>query len=60
MGVGRNIETIAKKKGITIKEISERLGMPYTTFYNIVKRDSPKIDFELVDKLLPILDVGYK
>lgn len=59
MGVGRNIEAAAKRKKMSLKEISQRLGMPYTTFYNIVKRDSPRIDFELVGKLTRILDVSY-
>lgn len=60
MGVGHNIEVAAKRKGMSLKEISEHLGMPYTTFYNIVKRDSPRIDFELVGRLTRIMDVSYR
>ncbi len=54
MGVATKIGEIAKEKGIALKELSRRTGIPYTTLYNAVKRDS-KIDIETVRKIAAAL-----
>ena len=54
MGVATKIGEIAKEKGIPLKELSRRTGIPYTTLYNAVKRDS-KIDIETVRKIAAAL-----
>lgn len=45
MGVAAIIGEIAKERDISLKELSRRVDIPYTTLYNAVKRDS-KMDFE--------------
>lgn len=54
MGVAIKIGEIAKERGITLKELSRRADIPYTTLYNAVKRDS-KIDMETARKIAAAL-----
>lgn len=59
MGSAAIIGEIAKERDISLKELSRRVDIPYTTLYNAVKRDS-KMDFETVQKIAQALhiDVG--
>ena len=56
MGVAAIIGEIAKERDISLKELSRRVDIPYTTLYNAVKRDS-KMDFETVQKIADALGV---
>lgn len=58
MGIGANVQKIAQKENISLKELSRRAGIPYTTVYNMVKRDSDRISPENVQKLADALKVG--
>ena len=58
MGVAAKIGEIAKEKGITLKELSRRADIPYTTLYNAVKRDS-KVDFDVACKIAAALGVEW-
>ena len=57
MGVAIKIGEIAKERGITLKELSRRADIPYTTLYNAVKRDS-KIDMETARKIAAALGLS--
>ena len=56
MGAAAIIGEIAKEIDISLKELSRRVDIPYTTLYNAVKRDS-KMDFETVQKIADALGV---
>lgn len=58
MGIGANVQRIAKEKKISLKELSRRAEIPYTTVYNMVKRDSERVSPENVQKLANALNVG--
>ena len=50
MGIGAKIGEVAKEKGISLKELSRKINIPYTTLYHAVKRDS-KIEYEIAVKV---------
>lgn len=56
MGVAAKIGEVAKERGITLKELSRQVDVPYTTLYNAVKRDS-KMDFETVLEIAGVLGI---
>lgn len=55
MGVAVKIGEVAKERNISLKELSRRADIPYTTLYHAVKRDS-KMDFETVQKIADALN----
>lgn len=57
MGSGARIGKIAQEKGVSLKELSRRVEVPYTTLYHIVKRDS-KIDYDLSIRLAQALGIS--
>lgn len=58
MGLAAKIGEIAKKRGISLKELSREIDVPYTTLYHAVKRDS-KMGFETVQKIADVLNVPW-
>lgn len=56
MGIGAKIGEVARKKKISLKELSRRVDLPYTTVYHMVSRDS-KVDFETACKIAYALEV---
>ena len=58
MSVCSNIEHVAQIKGISIKELSRRIGVPYTTLYNMIRRDGDRFDISLLDRIARVLDVS--
>ena len=57
MGIGAKIGEVAKEKGISLKELSRKINIPYTTLYHAVKRDS-KIEYEIAVKVASALGVS--
>ena len=51
LGIGANVQKIAQERKISLKELSRRAGIPYTTIYNMVKRDSSRVSPENLQKL---------
>ena len=51
MRVGQNIKTIAEAKRISIKELSRMVGIPYTTLYNMVNRNTDRFDLGLLEDI---------
>ena len=58
MGVATRIGEIAKENGISLKELSRQVDIPYTTLYHAVKRDS-KMEFETVQKIAAALNIPW-
>ena len=59
MTPAERITTIAASKNITLKELSRRACIPYTTLYSIVKRNSaPKYD--ILIQIANALDVSVR
>lgn len=58
MSVCQNIKTVAEVKRIPIKELSRTVGIPYTTLYNMLNRDSDRFDLNLLEKIAQSLDVS--
>lgn len=58
MGVATKIGELAKKRGVSLKELSREIDIPYTTLYHAVKRDS-KMEFETVKKIAAALGVSW-
>lgn len=58
MGVATKIGEAAKEKGISLKELSRQVDIPYTTLYHAVKRDS-KMEFETVKKVADALNISW-
>ena len=57
MRIGQNIKTIAEAKKISIKELSRMVGIPYTTLYNMVNRNTDRFDLGLLEDIARSLDV---
>lgn len=58
LGIGANVQKIAQEREVSLKELSRRAGIPYTTIYNMVKRDSSRVPPENLQKLADALTVG--
>ena len=58
MSVCQNIKAVAEARGISIKELSRRVDIPYTTLYNMLNRDSERFDLNLLEQIAQSLDVS--
>lgn len=58
MGIGSNISKFAIQKGYSIRQLALAAGVPYTTLYSIVKRDSNRIDNETISKISAALGIS--
>lgn len=56
MGIGARIGELAKNKKISLKELSRRIDIPYTTLYHMVSRDS-KVDLDTASKIADALSI---
>lgn len=57
MGIGKRIGTICAQHGMSIRQLAIKAGVPYTTLYSAVKRDSDGMDFETLKRVANALDV---
>ncbi len=58
MGIGVNLKRILAEKRMTIKELSERSGIPINTLYSITKRDSESVNSSILTKIAKELNVS--
>lgn len=58
MGTGQRIKDLTKERGITLKELAEKSGISYNTIYSITKRDSKRVQGEILQRLSAALDVS--
>ena len=59
MGLGKRIGEKCNRQGLTIRQLSLKAGVPYSTLYSAIKRDSDGMDFETVKKLAAALDAPW-
>lgn len=58
MSVCQNIKAVVEAREISIKELSRKLNIPYTTLYNMLNRDSERFDLNLLEQIAQALDVS--
>ena len=44
MGIGIKLENLLEEHGLTVAELSRLSGVPQTTIYSVIQRNSKKID----------------
>ena len=57
MGIGKNIKTITKNKGITLLELSKKSGVPINTIYTLTSEDPVNATPRTINKLAAALDI---
>lgn len=57
MGFGANLKGLLKERGMTLKQFSEKSGIPVNTLYAITKRDSNNVRVETVEKIADTLNI---
>lgn len=57
MGIGTKIKELLLFKGISVKELSEKTGIPASTIYSIIKRDNNTVQTDILIKMANVLDV---
>ena len=57
MGVGTQLKKALQERGITIKQLAESIGVPVNTLYSITKRDSMRVNPEIIKQLSDTLGV---
>lgn len=57
MGIGKNIKTITKNKGITLLELSKKSGVPINTIYTLTSEDPKKATSRTINRLAAALGV---
>lgn len=58
MGIGKNIKTITKNKGITLLELSKKSGVPINTIYTLTSEDPKSATLRTLGKLAKALEVN--
>lgn len=58
MGIGTNIKRLLAVKKTTIKELSQKTGIPVNTLYSITRRDSESTKTEYLRLISNALGVG--
>lgn len=57
MSIGQKMRMEAKKKNLNFKQLAMKAGMPYTSFYSILKRDSQRVSAVSLYKVAKALGV---
>ena len=55
MGIGKNIKSITKDKGITLLELSKKSGVPINTIYTLTREDPKSATLRTIDRLAEAL-----
>lgn len=58
MAIGKNLKEITKRRGMSLKELAEKSGIPLGTIYNITKNDPDSISSRIMSKLCECLDIS--
>lgn len=51
MGIGLKLESLMREKGTNANELAQKLGIAPTTIYSMIRRDSKKVDIEVLMKI---------
>lgn len=57
MGIGKKLETLIELRGRKPSEVADAVGMPQSTLYSIIDRDTNKIDIDVLFALADELGV---
>lgn len=60
MGIGTNLKRLLALKKMTIKELSEKTGIPLNTLYSLTRRDSDTTRSEYLWAIANTLNVGIE
>ncbi|MGV8906380.1 MAG: helix-turn-helix domain-containing protein [Acetobacterium sp.] len=60
MGIGKNIKSFLKQKDMTVVYLSINTGIPSTTLYSLIKRDSFNEKQETLQKIAEALNIELK
>lgn len=60
MGIGKNIKTITKNKGITLVELSKRSGVSLNTIHMLTRDDPDNATMRTIDRLAEALKVDVR
>ena len=58
MGVGLRLKEILRAKSLTIKQLAEVSGVSINTLYSITKRDSERVDEDIIQRIAAALGVS--
>ena len=58
MGIGQRIKAISRDKGFTLRQLAEKAGVSYNTIYSITKRDSERIQGNILQRISLALEVS--
>ena len=59
MGVGNRIAQQCVNKGLSVRQLSLKADIPYSTLYSAIKRDSNGIDTATIKKIASALGVSW-
>ncbi|MGN1002567.1 MAG: S24 family peptidase [Oscillospiraceae bacterium] len=54
--IGSTLKKLLAQRGMSVNELSRRVGVPAQTLYSIIKRDNMKIDFDTLLRICAELD----
>ena len=57
MGIGSKISKLMENKNINANELANKINVPPTTIYSMIKRDSKKADIEVLIRIAKELGV---
>lgn len=57
MGIGVRLEAIMKAKDINANELAKKIGVTSSTIYSMIKRDSNRVDIDLIIKIAHALGI---
>nr|DAW28652.1 MAG TPA: Cro/C1-type HTH DNA-binding domain protein [Caudoviricetes sp.] len=57
MALGTNLKDLLNERGITVKDFAKKIGVPPTTLYSFIQRDSQDVKLELIAKIADGLNI---
>ena len=58
MGIGNKLDDLLSERGMTVTELSRRVGVAPTTIYSIIQRNNKKVDIDVLIKIARTLGVN--
>lgn len=60
MAIGNRLKQLLDDRGITVKDFAQQIGVPPTTLYSFIKRDSQNAKMDLIIKICDGLGISVK
>ncbi|MCD8357668.1 MAG: XRE family transcriptional regulator [Oscillospiraceae bacterium] len=54
--IGSSLKRLLSERGMTVRELSEKVNVPVQTLYSIIRRDNMKIDFDVLLRICDALE----